>query len=225
MSHSYHQPRWKAHRLVASHFPPIELFESIYDSEEEFRIAFELEGLTNDRLASEAGSLSLIRKGDCMTGAGTTAIMAAFTHIGFESRFTNGEYGVYYSASSVETAIAETMHHKAKFLAATKERDTELTMRQYTNQIIKPLVDVRERKELHNPDSYRDSQIFGRSIFEEQEWGVVYNSVRNASGECAALLRPPANTSCTQGAHYRYVWCGQKQEMVSYFKISTQNDE
>ena len=225
MSHSYHQPGWKAHRLVASHFPPIDLFESIYDSEEEFRIAFELEGLTNDRLTPDAGSLSLIRKGDCMTGAGTTAIMAAFTHIGFESRFTNGEYGVYYSASCVETAIAETMHHKAKFLASTTEGDTELTMRQYTNEIIKPLVDVRGRKDLHNPDCYADSQIFGRSILVEDEWGIMYDSVRNTGGECAALLRPPANTSCTQGAHYRYVWCGQKQEMVSYFKITAQIDK
>ena len=223
MSVKYEQPEWKTHRLIPSHFPPINLFESIYDSEDELRVAFELEGLTNDRLTHELGSLSLIRENDCLSGPGTTPIMAAFSHIGFASRFTDGSFGVYYAADSVETAIKETMHHKAKFLSSTKEGDTELTMRQYTNSIIKPLVDVRSNKTLHNPDSYVDSQIYGRDLFLKEEWGVLFKSVRHEGGQCAGLFRPPAMTPCTQEAHYRYVWNGQEQSFKGYFRITGAN--
>ncbi|WP_231871932.1 MULTISPECIES: RES family NAD+ phosphorylase [unclassified Oleiphilus] len=207
---------------MPSHFPPIHLFESIYDSEEELKIAYQLEGLTNDRLAQEAGSLCLIRQGDFITGPGATPVMAAFTHIGYPSRFTDGQFGVYYSASDIETAIRETMHHKAMFLSATKEGDTELTMREYVNEIVKPLVDIRGDLALHKPNCYKRSQAFGKNLYDQSEWGVLYNSVRNQGGECAALLRPPANSCCTQGAHYRYVWNGQKQRFQTHFKISAE---
>jgi RES domain len=214
------KPQWKGHRLVPSHFPPIAIFESIYDSEDELRIAFEIEGMTNDRLEQETSGLSLVKQGDCLFGPGTTPIMAAFTHIGFESRFTDGTYGAYYCANNVDTAIKETMYHKAKFFAATKEGDTEITMREYITAIKKPLVDVRGLHDLHKPDSYIDSQAFGKQSFKENDWGILYDSVRNKGHECAALLRPPALSPTTQGSHFRYIWNGKDQRFIGSFHIN-----
>ena len=46
--------------------------------------------------------------------------MAAFTHLNPDgSRFSDGRYGVFYAARSLDTAVAETMHHRANFMAAT----------------------------------------------------------------------------------------------------------
>jgi hypothetical protein len=105
-------PEWKAHRIIPSHYPPIDLFERIYDTPEELAIAFEIESMTNDRLLDEAGDVQLVAPEDRLVGPGSSPVMAAFTHLGFGSRFTNGDFGVYYAADSRETAIAETIYHK-----------------------------------------------------------------------------------------------------------------
>src|SRR3546814_14843675 len=56
-------------------------------------------------------------------GPGASYVMAPFTHVSADrpSRFTNGDYGVLYAASAFETALAETVHHHARFIARTAE--------------------------------------------------------------------------------------------------------
>src|SRR3546814_4091279 len=82
--------------------------------------------MTNDRLRDEAGDLSLVPPEDRVAGPGTTPIMAAFTHLNTEgSRFTDGSFGVFYAGLTIETAIAETKHHRINFLAATDEPRSE----------------------------------------------------------------------------------------------------
>ena len=218
---NYLKPEWPVYRLIPSQLPTIAIFETIYDTEEELMIAFELEALTNDLLKAEAGQMGMVRKGDFMTGDGCSPIMAAFTHIGFPSRFTSGDFGVYYGADSVTTSIAETMHHKAIFLAATKEPDTEITMRCYINRVAKPLLDIcaAEFAHLHDPNDYTVSQAYGKQQFDNAEYGLFYRSVRNDGARCIAALRPTALTPCIQNSHYRYVWSGYQQKFTSYFKI------
>jgi len=80
------------YRLIPSHYPPIALFENLLDPQE-LDAAYALESLTNDRLQDEVGNIALVAPEDRVTGPGTTAIMAAFTHVGVESRFTKGRFG------------------------------------------------------------------------------------------------------------------------------------
>jgi hypothetical protein len=49
--------------------------------------------------------------------------MAPFTHVSTDrpSRFTDGSYGVLYVGDRFETALFETIHHHARFMARTKE--------------------------------------------------------------------------------------------------------
>lgn len=117
-----------SYRLIPSCFPPIALFENLLDPED-LDAAYALESLTNDRLRHEVGNISLVPPEDRMTGPGTTPIMAAFTHIGAESRFTRGRYGVYYAGLDLETAIAESTFSRARLLSATNEAAQQLTMR------------------------------------------------------------------------------------------------
>ena len=109
------------YRIIPSRFPPIGLFEKVARPED-LDAVFQIEAMTNDRLRDEVGDLALVPTEDRVTGPGTTAIMAAFTHLNPQgSRFTDGSYGLYYAGSSEEVALAETIHHHQKFMAATGE--------------------------------------------------------------------------------------------------------
>lgn len=210
-------PNWsKSYRLVSSALPTISVFEDVLDPEQ-LEIAFAIEAMTNDRLLYEAGILSRVAPEDRVSGPGSTPLMAAFTHIGAASRFTDGTYGVYYCANTIDAAIAETRYHRERFLAATQEDSLELTMRSYVNQVVKPLHDIRSGyDELHHPDpaTYPHSQRFAHELRHQQSYGLVYRSVRLPGHECAAILRPTAVTIPVQGSHYRYCWNGQRIDHV-----------
>lgn len=203
----------KVHRLIPSKFPPLTLFDWADSPEELEQIAL-LEGLTNERILSELGKINLIDKEDWIGGPGSTPIMAAFTHTGFGTRFSDGSFGVYYAASSLETAIKETCFHRERFYNASNEKPCSISMREYLSTIRKPLLDITHNRyeELFNPDPayYSTSQEFGKKIHEEKHWGLLYPSIRNPNGLCMAIFRPPALTIPTQGCHLRYIWDGQR---------------
>lgn len=205
-------PQWDAyHRLVPSRFPPINIFENLVDAAK-LGVVFAVESLTNDRLRDEAGDISLVESAERVVGPGATPIMAAFTHIGKPSRFTNGEYGVFYAASSVAAAISETKYHRAQFLAATHQPPQEITMREYVGRCDEELIDIRGPawQDLHDPDpaNYPKPQRFGRRLRDKGELGVLYYSVRYSGAECLGAFKPTAVGLPIQGGHYRYVWDG-----------------
>ncbi|MFO8759662.1 RES family NAD+ phosphorylase [Legionella pneumophila serogroup 3] len=203
----------KVHRLIPSKFPPVTLFDWADSAEELEQIAL-LEGLTNERILAEFGKINLIDQEDWIGGPGSTPIMAAFTHTGFESRFSDSSFGIYYAASSLETAIKETCFHRERFYSASNEKPCSISMREYVANIKKPLIDITDKsyKDLFNPDPacYSKSQEFGKKICEKKEWGLLYPSVRDLNGLCVAVLRPPALTIPIQGCHLRYIWDGEK---------------
>lgn len=205
-------PSWQAHRIVPSHFPPIDIFESVL-SQDEFALAAEIEGLTNDRLRDEIGDIERVSHTDRVFGVGSSPLMAAFTHIGQDSRFSEGRFGVYYAASSLETAIHETVFHRERFLRATGDPPMELTMRCYLSYVALPLDDIRGKPfdDLHKPDlaHYPTTQNYARDRRSAGSHGLWYRSVRHPEGECLAAFRPRAMGIPWQGPHLRYVWDGQ----------------
>ena len=118
---------WRpCYRIVPSRFPPVGLFDAVADPAD-LEAVFQIEAMTNDRLRDEVGDITLVPPDDRVSGPGTTPIMAAFTHLNPEGdRFTDGSYGVFYASLTVETAVAETSHHRIRFLAATDEPAQEL---------------------------------------------------------------------------------------------------
>ncbi|MBA1279625.1 RES family NAD+ phosphorylase [Stutzerimonas stutzeri] len=215
-------PAWRrAYRIINSSFPPLTVFEDTL-SPEDLEIAFALEAMTNDRLREEAGLLQRVAPGDRVSGPGSTPVMAAFTHIGNASRFSDGSYGVYYCASSIDAAIAETKFHLERFLAATREANVEITMRAYVNKIVKPVIDVRDIPELHQPDpaAYGNSQAFAREHRDGKAWGLLYRSVRLDGHECVAAFRPQTVSLPVQGPHFRYVWDTRAGAITHILQIS-----
>lgn len=199
------------YRIVASRFPPIDVFESVADPDE-LAAVWAIESLTNDRLRAEAGELYRVGPADWITGPGSSPLMAAFTHIGTPARFNDATFGVYYAANRIKTAVRETCFHREQFLRYTREPPMTLDQRVYRGRVAKPLLDVRDQSHyaaLHDPDDYATSQRFATPLRTKRHWGLVYRSVRDPGGQCIAAFRPPAVTRPIQHKHLAYDWDGE----------------
>ncbi|MGI9294325.1 MAG: RES family NAD+ phosphorylase [Pseudomonadales bacterium] len=205
------------YRIFPSRFPPIALFETLV-APEELEVLYAIEAMTNDRIQAEAGNLYLLPKNEWVTGPGASVVMAAFTHIGRTSRFSDGGYGVYYAGRDEDTAVAETVFHTERRLRDTDEAAIELDMRSYAGTIKQPLEDIRgsHYAELQDPDlrSWGKCQRFGAGRRDAGAWGLLYRSARCAVGECIAAFRPLALSLPAQGKHLRYSWNGERIDRV-----------
>ena len=201
------------YRLIPSRFPPVSLFDRVARPEE-LDAVFAVQALTNPRLRQELGQIHLVAPAERVVGEGSTPVMAAFCHLNPEgSRYSDGSWGVYYAADSLDTAVAEVSHHRARFLAATREPEVELDLRAYVATVVQPLHDVRAQswRSLHDPDSYAAPQRLARQLRQAGAWGVAYRSVRRAQGQCVALWRPRAlQLPVRQGPHVTLHWDGQR---------------
>ena len=204
------------YRLVPSRFPPISLFERVADARD-LDVVYAIEALTNPRLRQEVGEISLVPRDERLSGPGSSAIMAAFTHLNpLGSRFSDGSYGVYYAARALETAVREVSHHQSRFLAATNEEPLAIDLRCYKTAVREPVHDIRglqaQLPAIYDREHYTASQPFGAALRALGSWGVVYDSVRDNGGECVAVFRPRALSPAVQGAHVTLQWNGSQIE-------------
>ena len=213
ISHTAHAVRLApCHRIVASRMPTIHLFERVADPAD-WDALYELESMTNPRIRNEVGELHLVPKADRVSGANASIVMAPFTHLSPQgTRFTNGRFGAYYAAESIDTAIAETRFHRENFLRATSQAPTELEMRCYLADVACELHDLRGKRielpDVYDPMSYAASQKLGAELRASGSNGVAFDSVRRAGGECVAVFRPRLVQNVRQSVHLRYAWDG-----------------
>ncbi len=145
--------------------------------------------------------------------------MAPFTHCSPDrpGRFHDGTFGAFYAANSFETAVAETVHHAAKFLAATDEEPGWIAdMHELMGTLDAVLSDIRGGGfgALLDPSSYAVSQAFARERRGENANGIVYPSVRQAGGECFATFWPDVMATPVQGRHISYHWDGTSIDLI-----------
>lgn len=204
-------------RIIPSRIPPIDLFETLVPADD-LPVLHALEALTHDRLRAETGELPRLPPEEWVTGPGASVVMAPFVYLGVPSRFGDGSFGVYYAALDEDTAIAETVFHRERFLAATAEPPIELEMRCHVGTVETRLEDVRGPRFAHlqSPDLARwpVPQAFGAARRSAGAEGLNYRSARNPCGECIAVFRPKAVSLPVQGPHYRYVWDGARISQV-----------
>ena len=206
---------WKpCYRLIASRYPTVSLYDDIADPAD-LEVVFAIEALTNPRIRDQLGQLQLVPPEERLSGAGSTPIMAAFTHLNPEgSRFSDGTYGVYYAAHDLDTAVAEVSHHRALFLSRTAEPAIDIDLRLITTTLDAPLHDLRRLRgsaaAVHDPVDYGAGQALGRRLREAGSWGVLFHSVRHAGGLCAGLFRPRALKPAREAAHIALHWDGAR---------------
>ncbi|MBV9271296.1 MAG: RES family NAD+ phosphorylase [Candidatus Eremiobacteraeota bacterium] len=198
---------WRAcFRIIPSLYPAVGIFDDVSDPHD-LEAVFALEAATNPRILAEAGELALVRPEERISGEGATPIMAAFTHAK-PSRFSDGTYGVYYSAHDQETAIAETAYHRLRFITDAGLRSEIVHMRVYSAHVRGSFDDIRPRgprSKVYDPDSYAFSQQYARKIFDANKLdGIVFRSVRRPAGECVAVFRPRRISEVRVVRHLQY---------------------
>jgi len=86
-------------------------------------------------------------------------------------------------------------------------------MRVYAVDLGASLHDIRGQREAlpapYHPSSYAVSQETARNLRNAGSDGIVYESVRDSGGECAAVFRPRLLSNCRQERHLCYVWDGR----------------
>jgi len=201
------------HRLIASRFPTVGLYDQVADAAD-LDVVFAIEALTNPRVRQELGQLSLVPPADRVAGPGATLIMAAFTHLNpLGSRFSDGSWGVYYAADSLDTAVAEVSHHRGQFLARTAEEAIDIDLRWLHADLMDKLHDLRGQGAsipgVYDPDLYGESQDLGRTLRSQGSPGIVYDSVRRPLGQCAAVFKPRALSNARTAGHIGMHWDGR----------------
>jgi hypothetical protein len=208
-----------ARRIIRSLHPPIDLFEDIAEPED-WALLIAAEQKTNPRLMETLGALDLVPPARRVGGSGATYLMAPFTHVSRDrpSRFTDGSYGVLYAAKRFETALLETMHHHALFMARTHEApgwtsqfrelvlDVDATVHdlRVADPALAPVLD---------PDDYRESQALGAGLWAAGSDGIVYPSQRDAGGQCIGSFYPDCAGNVIQGRHLDYHWNGNRVDL------------
>lgn len=207
--------RWQqACRIVPTRYPAVTLFDRVADAED-FDALYALEAMTNERARDEVGQIERVPRDERLYGLGSGPIMAAFTHVNTQgSRFADGRHGVFYAARERATAVAETRHHHARFLAATRQPAMHLPMRLYHVAIDARLHDLRPPgavpAAVYDADDYTAARALGHALHAAGSAGVVYRSVRQPGGQCAGLFRPRGASACLHAAYLLYAWDGTR---------------
>lgn len=203
----------KSYRLIPSKFPPIDLYEDVAEPDQ-LEAIFAVEALTNPRLMEETGNFMQIPVADRLTGIPHCSyVMGAFTHYSPDgARFNSADFGAYYCAEYIDTAIKETVYHMERIMGYTKEPAQHIQMRTLAASFSADLTDLTPSRfldtDLYHPTNYKSSQRFAADIRSAGGDGIRYQSVRHNGHECFALFRPRLVDSICQSKHYSYVWNG-----------------
>jgi len=200
-------------RMVPSRYPVTGILDAVAIPED-LQFIFELESWTNDRISTELGILHRIPQEEWVVGRPmASVIMAAFCHPRPQGgRFHSSDRGAWYAGTDLDTAHAESLHHRTKELAEVGVTETFVQMRLYQADFRAAFHDIRARtpqnRAYHDPGSYAASQALARDLLAEGSNGLLYRSVRRPGGECIACFRPPLVLNVRASHHYEYRWHG-----------------
>lgn len=131
------------------------------------------------------------------------------------SRFSDGGHKVKYVAKSRPTAIVETKYHRERFMRATNETaPMALIMSAHAFDLDGDLHTICGKKDvmpdIYHPTNYRMAQAMGKMLYEQDSNGIVYDSVRDPGGLCAAVFNADILANCRmEKALFHYHWDGQ----------------
>jgi hypothetical protein len=217
----------QAWRIIASRYPPIDLFERVSPDPAVWEALIALEQATNPRVRDQVGEIALVPPGERVAGPGASYVMASFTHLNPKgSRFSDGSFGVYYAAADLETAVAETVHHFEAFARDSGDPARTEDMRVLVGAVDEDFEDVSdlpeaERLPILDAADYAAARAYGTRQRAAGAPGVVYPSVRRPGGECVGAFRPRAVGLPAQERHLVYRWNGVRVDRYFDYQHDT----
>jgi RES domain-containing protein len=173
---------------------------------------FELDNATNDRLLAESGLSPGIDARELVFGIPSYRIInAAFCHPAPSgSRFNSPDRGAWYAAFELRTSQVEVAYHKQLWLQETNWNEEEVAdYVDYRADFHAQFHDIRgmaENADCLSPSSYVASQAFAARLLESGSAGIIYPSVRRASGTCIVCFRPVLVTNIQIGDRFTFVF-------------------
>ena len=212
MAHLEPFHRAGTHRLIPAKYSGESVLETLPLPADVLADLSELDAATNERKFAESGGNPAIGPGELLYGVPEAHIVnAAFSHPGpHGGRFHDPQRGAWYAGVEVETSIEEVAFHKRRFL-----RDGRIGGA-FAFDYMDFLADFSgdfhslDRFEIETclrpdpvPQCYGPSQSLANRLLYQGSNGIVYPSVRRASGTCIACFRPALVFHPRRGKEYR----------------------
>lgn len=203
-----------------------DLFDDLSDEPDAWRSAQQLEIDTKPKLFTSQ-SPAIYRPFE--EAEWNEAINYPFTNSS-QSRFSDGTYGVWYGACSLETTIHETVFHWRNKLLSDAGFDrpgVSIERRAYLVQCDSALIDLRPSAlkcpELIHPSDYTATHSVGGKIHREGHPGLVTKSARG-DGDVYALFTPRVLSNARHSCYLTYVITEdgvevQKKPGIAWMKI------
>ena len=210
-------------RLISTAYfkPPV--LRALVDTDEEFSLLAEIEGLTSRRLKAETiGTGSLHPRETVFRAWGHTYINAAFAYTRAEgNRFNSGDRGAWYCAFDELTAIAEVGYHRTRELERIGRFREEAVYQALLAGFIGDFHDLRGVEtgmDCLDPDpaiAYPAGQALARSLREGGARGLIYPTVRRKGGVCLVAFEPHAVQNVRPAARWKLIWDGDARYTVT----------
>ncbi|MFA7349604.1 MAG: RES family NAD+ phosphorylase [Methylotenera sp.] len=128
-----------------------------------------------------------------------------------QSRFSDGSFGVWYGAESIETTVYETAYHWQKILlddAGFNKPGVEIERRIYMVQCDSLLIDLRPQIKTHpeiiHASDYTATHAIGSKLHREGHPGLITKSARICRGDVYAIFTPNVLSNPVHSCYLTY---------------------
>lgn len=212
------------HRVVTDPAPGLSALAELIEQPEDLEELVALRNITDDHARAAVAAIALVPVADLYRGAHAAVVMAPFLWFA-PSRFSPGTFGVLYTARDLETAVRESAYHAIDQLRASRAPagaiprvgvTMDLRADAHTDAHRRAGIDPR----IYDAADYGVAQRYGAKLREQGREGLLYDSVRNPGGVCAATFRPAAGQHVHDDAlNIELDWDGKT--IASYAVVTT----
>ena len=150
-----------------------------------------------------------------IAGACSAIVEAAFANRSpGRGRFSGKNYGVFYAAGDLKTAMAETSHHYELRMRREQHTYMALDMQVYMYDLNGDFHDLRGQRatqlQVYHNSNYGAARRLAKRQRKNGSDGIAYDSVRRKGGECVAVFNPRLPSNERREQRLRYVWNGEQ---------------